>query len=97
MVKDEQLEEKMFSSIRSWQQREVSQKEWCRQQDIPYHIFHYWYRKYKDQQESPDKGAFVQLAMTSKPATSCEVVFTDGTRIVFHQPVPAQYLKSLLF
>lgn len=98
MVKDEQVQEKMFACIRSWQQSDVSQKEWCCQQEIPYHIFHYWYRKYKDRQEPANgKGAFVQLAMTSIPATGCEVVFADGTQIVFHQPVEAQYLKDLLF
>ena len=98
MVKGEQVQEKMFSCIRSWQQSDVSQKEWCSQQNIPYHIFHYWYRKYKDQQgTAEDKGAFVQLAITSGPAAGCEVVFTDGTRIVFHQPVGVRYLKDLLF
>lgn len=98
MAKDEQVQEKMFASIISWQQNDLSQREWCRQQDIPYHIFHYWYRKFKDQQvPAGDKGTFVQLAITPTPATGCEVVFTDGTRIVFHQAVPVQYLKSLLF
>lgn len=98
MVKDEEVQEKMFACIRSWQQSDVSQKEWCSQQEIPYHIFHYWYRKYKDRQGATgDKGAFVQLAMASAPATGCEVVFMDGTRIVFHQPVAVQYLKDLLF
>jgi len=98
MIKDEQVQEKMFACIRLWQQSNVSQKEWCRQQDIPYHIFHYWYRKFKDQQEPVDDNrSFVQLAMTSPATASCEVTFTDGTRIVFHQSVPVQYLKSLLF
>ena len=98
MAKDEQAQEKMFACIRSWQRSDVSQKEWCRQQDVPYHLFHYWYRKYKDQQEAADeKGGFVQLAMSCSPATGCEVVFTDGTRIVFHQPVGVKYLKDLLF
>jgi len=98
MVKDEQVQEKMFASINGWQQSDCTQREWCRQRDIPYHIFHYWYRKFKDQQQSyADNGSFIQLAMTTPPATGCEVTFTDGTRIVFHQPVTVQYLKSLLF
>jgi len=97
MIKDDQVQETMFASISIWQQSGLTQREWCRQQDIPYHIFHYWYRKFKDQQGPAGNGSFVQIAMTSTPATGCEVVFTDGTRIVFHQPVTAQYLKSLLF
>jgi hypothetical protein len=98
MLKDGQLQDKMFENIRAWQQSDVSQKGWCRRQGVPYHIFHYWYRKFKDQQESAEgSGSFVQLAMTPTPASECEVTFADGTRIVFHRPVPAQYLRSLLF
>jgi hypothetical protein len=98
MIKDEQVQDRMFASISGWRQSDLTQREWCRRQDIPYHIFHYWYRKLKDQQGPTEgNGSFVQLAMASTPATGCEVVFTDGTRIVFHQPVTVQYLKSLLF
>lgn len=98
MLKDEQVQEKIFASISGWQRSDCTQREWCRQQGIPYHIFHYWYRKLKDRQVPAEgSGSFVQLAVTSTPATGCEVVFTDGTRIVFHQPVTVQYLKSLLF
>ena len=98
MVKDEQVKERMFASIISWQQSDLTQRGRCRQQDIPYHIFHYWYRKFKNQRApAVDNGAFVQLAMTTETAAGCEVVFTDGTRIVFHQAVPVQYLKNLLF
>jgi hypothetical protein len=98
MVKDELVKEKMFASINSWQQSDLTQREWCRQQDIPYHIFHYWHRKFKDEQKpGDDKRAFVQLAIPPATSAGCEVVFTDGTRIVFHQPVPVQYLKNLLF
>ena len=47
MIKDESMREQMFASINSWQSSELSQKEWCRQQRITYHVFHYWYRKYR--------------------------------------------------
>jgi len=98
MAKDSQLRDKMFEIVRAWQQSDVSQKEWCRQEDIPYHIFHYWYRKFKDQQEPIDNsGSFIQLAMASTQVASCEVIFVDDTRILFHESLPAQYLKSLLF
>jgi len=29
--------------------------------------------------------------------TGCEVIFTDGTKIIFREAVAAQYLKNLLF
>jgi hypothetical protein len=98
MAKDETIREKMFSSIVSWQSSDLSQKEWCRQQGITYHIFHYWYRKYREQQPEPDHAnAFVRLAVKPESDASCEVVFTDGTKILFREAVPVHYLKSLLF
>jgi hypothetical protein len=98
MTKDESVREKMFASIASWRASILSQKEWCRQQEIPYHIFHYWYRRYREQDQAPatDSG-FVRLAVTAPAYACCEVIFTDGAKIVFREPVPVQYLKSLLF
>ena len=98
MVKEEQVKEKMFASIDAWQQSSLSQKEWCRQQDMAYHIFHYWYRKYKDTHTATsDKSSFVRLEVTPEVQSSCEVIFNDGTKIIFRQSVSAPFLKSLLF
>jgi hypothetical protein len=98
MVKDNSIREQMFASIASWLSSELSQKQWCHQQGIAYHIFHYWYRKYRDEhQESTGSNSFVQLAVKPEPGASCEVIFRDGTKIIFQEAVPAQYLKTLLF
>jgi hypothetical protein len=98
MAKDDLIREKMFASITSWQTSDLSQKEWCRQQGLAYHIFHYWYRIYREQHSEPagDHG-FVRLAVNAPTDASCELIFSDGTRIIFREPVPAQYLKNLLF
>ena len=98
MAKNESVREQMFASIASWQQSDLSQKEWCRQQNIAYHIIHYWYRIYRE--EHPQKGddsSFVKLSVKPEADASCEVVFTDGTKILFREPVKVDYLKSLLF
>jgi len=98
MLKDESIREKMFSSIASWQSSDLSQKEWCQQQNIAYHIFHYWYKKYKEEQQLTDGNApFVRLTVKSELGTACEVVFNDGTKVIFREPISVQYLKSLLF
>jgi hypothetical protein len=98
MVKDESIREKMFGSIASWLSSDLSQKQWCQDQGITYHIFHYWYRKYRDEHpESTGDNSFVRLTVTPEVGASCEVIFTDGTKILFREGVPAQYLKILLF
>jgi len=65
MVKDESIREKMFASIASWLSSDLSQKQWCQDQGITYHIFHYWYRKYRDEHpESTGDNSFVRLTVT---------------------------------
>ncbi|WP_431216965.1 IS66 family insertion sequence element accessory protein TnpA [Puia sp. P3] len=88
----------MFASIASWQASDRSLKQWCQDQGITYHVFHYWYRKYRDEHpESTGDDSFVQLSVKPEVSASCEVIFTDGTKIMFREAVSAQYLKSLLF
>jgi hypothetical protein len=98
MVKDSSVREQMFASITSWLSSELSQKQWCQDQGITYHVFHYWYRKYRDERpESAEDISFVRLTVKPETGASCEVIFTDGTKILFREPVPVNYLKSLLF
>ena len=98
MAKSESIREQMFASIASWQTTDLSQKEWCRQQEIAYHVFHYWYRLYRENHQEPvSDDSFVRLTIKPHGDAACEVVFTDGTKIVFREPVSVQYLKGLLF
>ena len=98
MVKDESIREQMFASIASWQASELSQKQWCDQQGITYHVFHYWYRKYRDEHsESTGDNSFVRLTVKPEASASCEVIFADGTKIIFREGVRVHYLKRLLF
>ena len=98
MAKDESVRKQMFASIASWQTSDLSQKEWCRQQKIAYHVFHYWYRVYRTAHAEPvNESPFVRLTMKAEANACCEVVFSDGTKVIFGEPVSIQYLKSLLF
>ena len=91
MAKKEPVREQMFASIASWQRSDLSQKEWCRQQDIAYHVFHYWYRIYRTEHPEPgNDNSFFKLSVKPDTNASCEVVFTDETKILFREPVSVQ-------
>ena len=106
MEYSEATQQQMFSMIESWQQSGLNQKAWCEQHSIRYHVFHYWYRKYRDTQLSAKKAGFIALQLkpavaaaplTLPPATvHTEIVLPDGSRLLFHQGVSADYLKALL-
>lgn len=86
--------------IASWKQTGLSQKAYCQQNNIRYHVFHYWYKRFRDQQVAVEDARFVPLNVkpSSFPVShfEVEIVLPDGKRILFHQPVSSDYLKALI-
>ena len=100
MQYDKQAQEDMLKMIASWKQSGLSQKAYCEQNNIRYHVFHYWYKRFRDQQDAVEDASFVPLNV--KPSTfpvsnsAIEILLPDGKRILFHQPVGPDYLKALI-
>ena len=91
------IKEEMFSVIVQWKDSNLSQQEFCRQQRIAYHRFHYWYKRYRAVHEQPDKGtpeSFIPLALEAGSGHT-EVVMLSGVRIIFHGSVTATFLQQL--
>jgi hypothetical protein len=99
MPKDIQVREQKFSIITSWQQSGLSQKAYCEQNGLRYYVFHYWYKCFRNLQ-LPAKGeGFIPLSIKPSTATNgypahVELLLPDGKRLLFHQPVSSDYLKS---
>src|SRR4051812_39300409 len=106
MQYENQTQQQMFSMIACWQQSGLTQKAYCEQHSILYHVFHYWYKKYRDAQPSDKQADFIALHLQQPsaahsypaPATGAhmELLLPDGRRLLFHQPVSADYLKVLI-
>ena len=99
MQYDEQAQQQMFAMIELWKQSGLSQKAYCRQNNIRYHLFHYWYKRYKDEQSAVKDAGFVPLNVqppTSFNAGHIELLLPDGKRILFHQAISSDYLKALI-
>ena len=86
----------MFGYIDQWQQSGLTQKAFCQQASLAYHVFHYWYRRYRIAESKP-ASSFIKLGVSS-PCISLhtELVLPDGKRLLFHQPVSIDYLKALI-
>src|SRR3954452_2774646 len=100
MQYDKNTQEQMFAIITSWKQSNLSQKAYCERNLIGYHVFHYWYKRYRHKQSKSSKPAFIPL--TVKPSFSdtsssnIEVILADGKRILFHQAVSSDFLKAVI-
>jgi hypothetical protein len=97
---DKQTQEDMFSKITSWKQSGLSQKAYCEQNNIRYYVFHYWYKRYRDQRDAVLDPTFVPLTvkLPTFPVSNSavEILLPDGKRILFHHPVSSDYLKALI-
>lgn len=96
MQSKEEVQQQMFGYIDQWQQSGLSQKAFCGQVNLSYHIFHYWYKRYRMRENKP-APTFIKLGVSSACGSShTELVLADGRRLLFHQPVSIEYLKALI-
>jgi len=101
MKKDVRVREQMFGMISLWQQSGLTQKYFCEQHAICYHVFHYWYKCFRTAQLVVKDEGFIPLKIEPSIAinTTCaqvELLLTDGKRLSFYQPVTSDYLKALI-
>ena len=89
----------MFSTIKNWKDSGQNQKAYCEANSIPYHQFHYWYKRYKltHTPVSDIVPSFIRVHPPVMEDKSCaEIIYPDGKRILFHQAVGVSFLKALL-
>lgn len=94
-------QQQFFEAIIRWQQSGLSQKVWCVQNNMAYHVFHYRYRRFRNQHpetKAAAKNSFVQLQVRDRLSGTpwCELVLPNGQKLFFHQPVTSEFIKSLL-
>ncbi len=82
--------------IKQWQQSGLSQKAFCANNNIAYHVFHYWYGVYKSEQKPT--GSFLPVSIT--PAVTHEQITISGdSGIQLKVPLTDQsvrFIKQLL-
>jgi transposase-like protein len=96
--KEHQRQQKL-AMIEDWSRSGLSQKQYCLQHNIAYHTFYYWYKRYRTASgdSTEGKSLFVPLqAATFASVAPTELLLPDGRRLLFHQPVSADFLKTLI-
>jgi hypothetical protein len=99
MQYDKNTQEQMFALIGGWKQSGLSQKAWCEQNQVRYHVFHYWYKRYRNKQSGSAEASFIPLDVRSSlsdTSSNIEVILPDGKRILFHQAVSSDFLKAVI-
>ena len=88
----------MFSHIEQWKNSNQSQKSYCIDHNLQYHVFHYYFKRYREAHAGREhEHSFVKLQLDEPiPAAHAELILPDGKRLVFHKPVGSDFLKSLI-
>lgn len=90
----------MFPLIEEWESSGLPQKEFCIDRRIKPHIFWYWLRQYRDSKQHPGKeaGGFIPVEVEgpATPAVLAEIIYPDGTRLVFKERVSLAVLRELV-
>lgn len=89
--------------IQCWQKSDLTQKVFCAQQSIAYSGFHYWFKKFREDNSisKPDSG-FIPVKITSHSSkknnhsSAIELILPDGRRVNFHEGVDVEFLRALL-
>ncbi|MEO8471652.1 MAG: hypothetical protein ABI477_05640 [Chryseolinea sp.] len=85
-------QEQMQATINEWKHSGLSKRAFCRDRGITYQTFHYWYKRV-----SSISSGFTELNVVSHPPTNaCELSFTSGVRMVFHNEPSVSWLLELI-
>lgn len=102
MAMEKSVRERMFEAISLWQQSGLTKKAWCEKNDVTCSTFHYWYKRYRLEESEASTGrrkesGFVRLMVDPSPVSAwCELILRDGKKLVFLQPVSAEYMRTLI-
>jgi hypothetical protein len=99
MQKNFELQQQMFEMIQQWQQSGLSQKAFCEQRALAPYKFYYWYKRYRRQDAAINKSSrsFIKLKIQNHSlASTAEIYFPNGVRVVFNEPVSSDYLKKII-
>jgi hypothetical protein len=99
----------MFPLIEAYLDGRVRRSVFCQQHNLSIDTFKYWQKKYHKAQQAqnastivsakPKPAAFVPVHINPPPPaeeTACELIFPNGIRLRFPQPVTAQFLMQLI-
>ena len=99
-MQSKDVQEQMFNFIRGWQQSGLSQKMYCEQSGTRYHVFHYWFKRYRDKSPGHTEASFIPIQIKPSESdarnTGIELILADGKRVLFHKSVSADFIKAII-
>jgi hypothetical protein len=87
--------EEMFPMVELWQHSGLSKKRFCEEKGIVKSVFHYWYKKYR---EEDGQGGFIPLIADTPHSgiqgPSIEVQYPNGVVLKLPASTPASLVRQ---
>ena len=96
MTATKEQRDQFWAMIKQWQQSGLTQIAFCKQNDISYHVFHYWFKLYK--LEEKITSPFLPVTITP-PVTQQQITIKGSNGIQLQVPMTDKcvgFLKQLL-
>jgi hypothetical protein len=75
-----------------WEQSGESRRAFCKQHNIAYQTFNYWYKRMTNKEGS----GFSQISVPAITISSMELTFPSGARITFQAEPSVSWLRELV-
>lgn len=82
--------------IALWKRGVKGLRQYCMDENISFHLLQYWDRKIRKQNTTSKFVKLKTIASIFEDKNYCELIFTNGNRIVFNQKPEASFVKQLL-
>ena len=92
-MKKPELEKQMFCHIQKWEQTNLSQRAYCKEQGIKMHIFSYWLDKYR--RKSVKNNEFIEINGLSANS-GIQLHYPNGVELILPAHISVEYLKRLI-
>jgi len=92
-----QKEQYWYQHIKEWEQSGISKKAYCRQHNIVYDQFKWWYRKIQEKGIKNETGFIAIEKLSTRQDTAGKInIVIGGIRIEVQSGVDEQVLKKVL-
>ena len=80
-----------------WKRSGLSKKEFCKQKDISYQTFIWWFAAESRREKNRAKSKFVPVSVAlSETGISTEIHLSNSRKVIFHGSVSAEMIQAVL-
>ena len=91
---NQEQKQKMFKLVEACHKSGLSNKEWCKQNQIAEHIFYYWQANYR--KENRPTESFLPISTGQAPKPGIKIVYPNGVQLELNENTSPSLIATLI-